>query len=99
MSRTGWFRLALLLLTGVLLAAFYTQNSLRVSELSLDLGVVALRLSMAQPVPLLMGVSFLAGALPFWLWGWWRGLAQEGQIRQLRQEQAAGGERRKDTWS
>lgn len=99
MSRMGWFRLALLLLAGVVVSAFYVQNSLRLVELSLDLGVVAWKLSSAQPVSLLLGVAFLCGALPFWIWGWWRGLALQGQIRQLRQELAVGSERKKDGWS
>ena len=99
MSSVGWFRLALPLLIGVVLYAFYVQNSLRFSELSLDLGVVAWKLSGAQPVPLLLGVAFLLGALPFWIWGWWRGLALQAQIRQLRQELASGSDRRKDGWS
>lgn len=99
MSRMGWFRLALLLVAGVILAAFYLQNSLRVSELSLDLGFVAWKLAVAQPVPLLMGISLFAGALPFGIWGWWRGLALQAQIRQLRQELANAPDRRKDTWS
>ena len=99
MSRMGWFRLALLLLAGVLLYAFYAQNSLRQSELSMDLGFVAWKLSSAQPVPLLLGVAFLLGAVPLWIWGWWRGLALQGQIRQLRQELAVGSDRKKDGWS
>ncbi len=42
-------------------ALFYLQNSLRVTELSLNLGVVAFQLQQPMAVPLLLVIAFGSG--------------------------------------
>lgn len=97
MSRSTWVQIVGVGLLVLLSYAFYAQNSLRVAELSLDLGFVAWRLSEPIPVPLLMLLCFLAGALPVMLWTWWRTSVLRAEVRKLRQQQAVD-DRSRDGW-
>lgn len=63
MSWRGWTTLVLSLLILTLAGLFYVQNSLRVVDLSLNLGLFAFKLQEPAPVPLLLLVTFGVGLL------------------------------------
>lgn len=63
MGMRGWFSLLLGLLILAIGALFYVQNSLRVVDLSLNLGFVAFKLQEPVAVPLALLASFGAGLL------------------------------------
>lgn len=98
MNRSTWVQIVGLVLMGLLAYAFYAQNSLRVTQLSLDVGIAAWRLQQPMPVPLLMGLCFAGGVLPVSLWAWWRTAVLRAELRKLRQEVAMGSDSRKDGW-
>lgn len=63
MSWRGYTTLVLSLLVLALGGLFYVQNSLRVVDLSLNLGLFAFKLQEPAPVPLLLLVTFGVGLL------------------------------------
>lgn len=98
MERGTWVQLGFWASIGTLLYAFYIQNSLRLSSLSLDLGFGAWKLAEPQPLPLLLLAAFAIGLLPISLWSWWKIAVLRGQIRKLQQELAMTSDLKKDGW-
>lgn len=80
--------LVLALAIGGVGALFAVQNSARVTQLSLDLGVAAWQLEQPVSIPALIAICFgaglLVGALPFAL----RAGRLAGKVRQLEQQVA-----------
>ena len=72
MRWTRWLLLVLVLVSLAVLVLFYLQNSLRLTDLSLNLGFAAWRLANPVPVPALLlgalGTGVLLGAvLGLWM--------------------------------
>jgi hypothetical protein len=72
--RTAWLTLKILFWLVILgvPALFVLQNHLRTTELSLDLGFVAWKLSEPVSVPFLLLGTLLLGLLAGWLFGTFR---------------------------
>lgn len=90
-GRMRWFKIGLALLTVVLLAAFFVQNSSRTTGLSFDLGFAAWALASPISVPALMAACFFGGALVAFGLGYLGRLALSRRVRQLEQELALRG--------
>lgn len=91
-----WFLLIVLVLAVAVGGLFTIQNSMRLTDLSLNLWVVAFELEQAQPIPYLLigafgGGLILAGAL-----GSFNRMALQRRVRELEQEVARSSVRSSD---
>lgn len=97
-ERLSWWKLILgILLVGVGYL-FWVQNHLQVATLSLNLGFAAWKTSQSWSVPGLLGVAFLLGLVPMWLWGLLAQTRLQGQIRKLQQELSFQTPPSKNSW-
>ncbi len=83
-----WLGLVLLLLAVSVAILFWIQNSLRTTDLTLDLGLIKLGLEHRISIPNLMGLCFGSGLLCGVGLVGVRSLRQSARIRKLEQEQA-----------
>lgn len=86
-----WFKIGLALLTVLVLAAFFVQNSSRTTGLSFDLGFAAWALASPISVPALMAACAFGGALVAFALAYLGRLALTRRVRQLEQELALRG--------
>ena len=94
MRYAKWIGLAL---AATVLYAFTVQNSSRTTQLSLDLYFGAWKLQDEASISAVVWASFLAGAVTFGGWGWWRAAAASRRARRMEQELALTG-KSKETW-
>lgn len=85
-----WVWAGLALVTTVVGAMFWIQNSNRTTQLSLDLGFAAWQLEREVPVLALLGGALLAGLVVGALPSWWRARSLAGRVRELESQQALG---------
>lgn len=83
-----WFKLSLVVVFALAIAAFVVQNMSRTTVLSFDTGVWAWQLSSPVAVPLVMGACLLLGHALAWFNGWRRNQELSRRVRQLEQELA-----------
>ena len=88
----------LVLLAGLVGTAFVMQNMSRTTQLSLDLGLVAMQLGDPLPIPALIGISFAAGLVPTALFFLYRGWGQSSRIRRLEQQLALSDKGSEGSW-
>ena len=92
MSHSGrLLKLILLVVAAAFLSLFTVQNLGRTAELSLDLGLVAYRLSHPQPIPYMLLASFGTGLLLAGFLGIFQRMGMAKRIRQLEREAATAG--------
>lgn len=92
MSHSGrLLKLILLVVAAAFLSLFTVQNLGRTAELSLDLGLVAYRLSQPQPIPYMLLASFGTGLLLAGFLGIFQRMGMAKRIRQLEREAATAG--------
>ena len=97
MGQVGrWFILIVLVLTAALGALFTIQNSSRVTELSINLWVVAFELAEPQPVPFLILGAFGAGLILAGALGSFNRMGLQRKIRELERQAAQSSIRTSD---
>ena len=97
MGQVGrWFVLIILVLTGALGALFTIQNSSRLTDLSINLWVVAFELVEPQPVPYLLLGAFGAGLILAGTLASFNRFGLQRRIRELEQQVARQGTRTSD---
>ena len=80
-----------MLTAAAFLALFTIQNLGRTSELSLDLWIVAYKLSQPQPIPFMLLAAFGAGLLLAGFLGIFQRMGLAKRIRELEREAATAG--------
>jgi uncharacterized integral membrane protein len=96
-GHTGrWFILIVLVLAAAVGALFTIQNGSRVSDLSLDLMVVAYQLKNPAPIPYMLWAAFGSGLLLAGSWGTFQRLGLQRRVRDLEQEVARNSLRAQD---
>ena len=89
MGNTGrWFLLIVLVATVAVGALFTVQNSMRLTELSLNLWVVAFELKEPLPIPYLLIGAFGAGTVLAGALGSVNRMSLQRKIRQMEQQSA-----------
>jgi uncharacterized integral membrane protein len=91
-----WFLLIVLVLAVAVGGLFTVQNSMRVTELSLNLWVVAFQLEDPQPIPYLLLGAFGGGVILAGAIGSFNRLGLQRRVRELEQEAARSSLRKPD---
>ncbi len=97
MGNTGrWFSIAVLILTAAFGGLFTIQNGERVSDLTLNLWVVAFQLKDPQPIPYLLWAAFGIGLVLSGTVGSIQRMALQRKVRELEQDVARASLRASD---
>ena len=97
MRHTGrLFNLILICLAAALVVLFTIQNLGRVSDLSLNLWVVAYKLKTPQPIPYMIIASFGSGLLLAGFLGTFQRISLQRRVRELEREAAKSSLRQPD---
>ena len=97
MSNSGrWFSIVVLVLAAAFGGLFTVQNVERVSDLSLNLWVIAFQLQDPQPIPYLLWAAFGIGLLIAGTLGSLQRIALQRRVRALEQDVARASLRASD---
>jgi hypothetical protein len=91
-----WFLLIVLVLAVAVGGLFTVQNSMRLTELSLNLWVVAFQLQDPQPIPYLLVGAFGVGLILAGAIGSFNRMGLQRRVRELEQEVARASLRTSD---